>query len=92
MSQITDYILVILLRQHFVHSELHKLDSCCNMDTSDIDYYELLEIPITSTEKVISKAYRLKALKCHPDKNPDDKAAGIQILTLCGILPNPKLS
>ena len=34
-----------------------------------MNYYELLGILHTATEKEISKAYRLKALKVHPDKN-----------------------
>ncbi|KAJ3095837.1 hypothetical protein HK100_005714, partial [Physocladia obscura] len=39
--------------------------------------YEILDIPITATTKQISKAYRNRALKYHPDKvGSDDKAAG----------------
>ncbi|XP_063241062.1 dnaJ homolog subfamily C member 17-like isoform X5 [Bacillus rossius redtenbacheri] len=41
----------------------------------DIDLYELLGISITSTTKEIKKAYRQKALKCHPDKLPDNPKA-----------------
>ncbi|XP_035458598.2 dnaJ homolog subfamily C member 17 [Spodoptera frugiperda] len=41
----------------------------------DVDLYALLDIPITATESEIKKAYRKKALKCHPDKNPDDPKA-----------------
>ena len=43
----------------------------------DLDLYLLLEIPQEATEKEIKKAYRKKALKCHPDKNPDDPNAAI---------------
>ncbi len=46
-------------------------------ETSFINYYELLNIPFTANEKQIKRAYRLKALTCHPDKvGPDDVEAG----------------
>ncbi|KAG0166467.1 DnaJ (Hsp40), sub C, member 17 [Apophysomyces sp. BC1034] len=44
---------------------------------SDVDYYELLGIEITSTTKEITKAYRKKALSVHPDKNPSPDAAAL---------------
>jgi len=40
-----------------------------------LDLYELLGVEVTSDAKTIKKAYRKKALTCHPDKNPDDKKA-----------------
>ncbi|KAK5857254.1 hypothetical protein PBY51_010510 [Eleginops maclovinus] len=40
-----------------------------------MDLYGLLGIEITATPKEIKKAYRQKALTCHPDKNPDNPKA-----------------
>ncbi|XP_075976829.1 dnaJ homolog subfamily C member 17 [Anticarsia gemmatalis] len=41
----------------------------------DVDLYAILDLAITATESEIKKAYRKKALQCHPDKNPDDPKA-----------------
>ena len=51
----------------------------------DLDLYKLLEVNFEADEATIRKAYRKKALKCHPDKNPDDpKAAEIfHQVTIC---------
>jgi len=40
-----------------------------------LDLYELLGVEVMADAKTIKKAYRKKALTCHPDKNPDDKKA-----------------
>ncbi|KAM3595011.1 uncharacterized protein V6R79_017115 [Siganus canaliculatus] len=40
-----------------------------------MDLYGLLGIDSTATTKEIKKAYRQKALTCHPDKNPDNPKA-----------------
>ena len=38
------------------------------------DYYKLLGVPKTATEKEIKKAFRKLAMDYHPDKNPDPSA------------------
>lgn len=40
----------------------------------EIDCYELLGLEITASAKDVKNAYRRKALKVHPDKNPSPDA------------------
>jgi len=39
------------------------------------DYYEILEIERTATDKIIADSYRRLAIRFHPDKNPGDTDA-----------------
>ncbi len=39
------------------------------------DYYQILDISRNASDEEIKKAYRRLALKCHPDRNPDDSYA-----------------
>ncbi|WP_233883005.1 DnaJ C-terminal domain-containing protein [Tenacibaculum piscium] len=43
-----------------------------------VDYYKILEIEKTATDKDIKKAYRKLARKYHPDLNPNNKEAEIK--------------
>uniref|UniRef100_A0A2K5SG30 DnaJ homolog subfamily C member 17 n=1 Tax=Cebus imitator TaxID=2715852 RepID=A0A2K5SG30_CEBIM len=40
-----------------------------------MDLYALLGIEEKAADKEVKKAYRQKALSCHPDKNPDNPRA-----------------
>jgi curved DNA-binding protein CbpA len=47
-----------------------------NSEEKELDLYELLEVNYNSTKEEIDKAYRLKAIKYHPDKNLNNIEAG----------------
>lgn len=41
----------------------------------DLEYYNILEVKADATAAQIKKGYYILAMKCHPDKNPDDPQA-----------------
>jgi DnaJ-class molecular chaperone len=54
------------------------------------EYYDLLGIGVSATEDEIKKAYRKKAIRFHPDKNPNDPTAEDKVTKItnelsCGV-------
>lgn len=59
----------------FGESVKSKMSQAQKRKITDKNLYELLEIHASASEQEIKKAYRKKALQCHPDKNPDNPKA-----------------
>lgn len=49
---------------------------------TSLDLYKILDIDEEATDNDIRKAYKKRALKCHPDKNPDNPEAAAEFVRL----------
>ncbi len=41
--------------------------------TYSVSYYDVLQLPVSSSDEDVKKAYRRLAMRFHPDRNPSDK-------------------
>jgi DnaJ family protein C protein 17 len=48
----------------------------------NLDLYKILEIDHNASDNDIRKAYKKRALRCHPDKNPDNPDAAAEFVQL----------
>jgi len=63
------------------------------MPATELDYYEILGVPPTASQREIKRAFRRLALLHHPDRNPHDKKSEEkfkEISEAYGILNNPQ--
>lgn len=58
-----------------------QLDMYDLVEEVDINFYEMLGIPMDATSSQIRKAFRTKSLVLHPDRN-DDPDAEVQFRNL----------
>jgi len=57
-----------------VHQICYKIFKMNNFSSQFANYYELLGIASTASQKEIKQAYIKKVKEWHPDKNPDRRA------------------
>lgn len=55
-----------------------------------MDPYALLGVPRTAAASDIARAYRVAALRCHPDRNPDGAEAFKRLADAYGVLSDPE--
>jgi len=56
--------------------------SSTSTEMKDLNHYDVLCVQRNATSAQITSAYRKQALKCHPDKNPDNVSAAKSFHTL----------
>jgi preprotein translocase subunit Sec63 len=54
----------------------------CSIGYAKKDYYKVLDVDRSSSQKEFKKAFRNLALKYHPDKNPDEDTILMSLLSL----------
>jgi hypothetical protein len=58
--------------ESFYFHRAERNTSSIAVTMSEINYYDVLQLPKNSSDVDIKKAYRKLAMKWHPDKNPDN--------------------
>ncbi|CAN6607862.1 dnaJ-related protein Scj1p [Trichomonascus vanleenenianus] len=72
-----------MLRLHVI-GWLLALSALISCVLAGEDYYKILGIPRTATEKEIKKAYRKLSREYHPDKNPGNEEASQKFVEIAG--------
>ena len=59
----------------YVYTIMEDIFSNLNQNIDNEEYYRILNVNKDATESDIKKSYRKLAMKCHPDKNPNNEEA-----------------